>query len=545
MPPPSRHSVNPISVSPPLGPTLRSDYSSSPSRLSRHAFPNHNNPFHLSPSPQSPLSAISRSFDSASGRVSPATTAHFSFTGPMQVEAGSHLSNNGNNVPPFEPTESFYQLSDESGRPVQSEIHAKIDKGFFRADESWTCYRRNYFSVACSYALGPTKTDPEQERICLIRQGSRERVLGFYMCIAAKVDGEDGKPIDLVQHTPKRDKGPMTQPEKRELKPNPSGNLGMYPTTAGFGTSQGLGSDYDTSYLGSPQDNQNMTTFERIQFKKATANNGKRRAAQQYFHIVVELYAKIYKGKGSETEFIKAAHRVSAQMVVRGRSPGHYSDERRNSSTHMGPGSGAGGDFGAPARDPSSTGTALGSHNHLTGPHYGNRLGHGAYQSHASAIAYPPSVATSLSQNTSSPGMNGHMEHYIESIPSSEMDVDSRPSIEGHHTFPYHQNASYDTRGTSRPTAAPLTLVSSNASPTALESSNGYTTMTSIKDEPYVLNPPKMDEHPRLISGYGSLPLPIFGKWPHHDDNLQPPKDCRSIQLDTHRTYYPPAPAAW
>lgn len=74
-------------------------------------------------------------------------------------------------------------------------------------------------------------------------------------------------------------------------------------------------------------------TFERIQFKQATANNGKRRAAQQYYRLVIELHAHVGElGRRVADQWLKAAHRKSARLVVRGRSPEHYQAERRMSA---------------------------------------------------------------------------------------------------------------------------------------------------------------------------------------------------------------------
>jgi meiosis-specific transcription factor NDT80 len=77
--------------------------------------------------------------------------------------------------------------------------------------------------------------------------------------------------------------------------------------------------------------------FERIQFQKATANNGKRRAQQQYYNLVVELYAEIASSVPGEMQWIQIARRQSHPMVVRGRSPGHYKDGRRGSTASLGP----------------------------------------------------------------------------------------------------------------------------------------------------------------------------------------------------------------
>ncbi|KAI9323584.1 hypothetical protein BX666DRAFT_1888299 [Dichotomocladium elegans] len=134
---------------------------------------------------------------------------------------------------------------------------------------------------------------------CLVRTEDDQLhpVRGFMMGISARVADED-KPINLIQHTPKRDKGPQISPEPKPVRPG--GDLNNLTVT-----------------------DQSVVTFERIQFKAATANNGKRRAAQQYYVLLVELMAKLDSG-----HLIKIASNRSAPLVVRGRSPGHYAERR-------------------------------------------------------------------------------------------------------------------------------------------------------------------------------------------------------------------------
>lgn len=174
-----------------------------------------------------------------------------------------------------------------------------MDRGFFLADNDWTCYRRNYFQVSGAFSIhGLNHYYSEHEAQCLVQDnGVFYPVYGFSMNISARVSNGDKK-IDLVQHTPKRDKGPQTTPSAKPIIPG--GNLSM-------------------SSVGG---NQSIVTFERIQFKTATANNGKRRAAQQYYVCLVDLYAEIEGG----SRRVKVASCQSAPLVVRGRSPGHYSD---------------------------------------------------------------------------------------------------------------------------------------------------------------------------------------------------------------------------
>ncbi|KAJ8662181.1 hypothetical protein O0I10_001874 [Lichtheimia ornata] len=181
-------------------------------------------------------------------------------------------------------------------------IHSKMDRGFFLADNDWTCYRRNYFQVSSAFSIhGINHYYADHEPPCLVRSqdGLFYPVRRFLLGISARVSNSD-KRIELVQHTPKRDKGPQMTPQPKPIIPG--GNLSM----SAVGT------------------NQNIVTFERIQFKTATANNGKRRAAQQYYVCVVELYAETDQG-----EQIKVASCQSAPLVVRGRSPGHYTDSHQ------------------------------------------------------------------------------------------------------------------------------------------------------------------------------------------------------------------------
>jgi meiosis-specific transcription factor NDT80 len=83
-------------------------------------------------------------------------------------------------------------------------------------------------------------------------------------------------------------------------------------------------------------------TFERIQFKNATANNGKRRAQQQYYHLKAELWADIRLDHTRIPVWVKVAHRVSNPVVVRGRSPSHYKNEGPTSQSRASSSSGVG-----------------------------------------------------------------------------------------------------------------------------------------------------------------------------------------------------------
>ncbi|CAG8772415.1 14776_t:CDS:2, partial [Racocetra persica] len=201
--------------------------------------------------------------------------------------------------PFFSPTQQHRNIySADRTLSYKLRINSKVDRGFFLADNDWTCYRRNYFQISSAFSiLSATHTMNESDISCLLEvDGQFHPVSQFLLGITARVSNSDKK-IELVQHTPKRDKGPQMVPVPKPIRAG--GNLNL-------------------SSVGS---NSNIVTFERIQFKTATANNGKRRAAQQYYVVMVDLYAQTENG-----EQYRVATSTSAPLVVRGRSPGHYAD---------------------------------------------------------------------------------------------------------------------------------------------------------------------------------------------------------------------------
>ncbi|KAK4240914.1 hypothetical protein C8A03DRAFT_41644 [Achaetomium macrosporum] len=257
--------------------------------------------------------------------------------GSLKMDTGYPGSNKAQqSIPPLLSMTSLGRLSygDTSATPIKVDISGVIDKGFFVAENEWTCYRRNYFSCVCSFSLTPMMHNTP---IHFLPTGSTQayNVYGFAMCISAVVSDNDSHTIDLVQHTPKRDKGPIAKPEKVRLSPKPQAS--HHPLSNLYAGPDGsLGSSRYEQGFGQPQQGSAPTehTFERIQFKQATANNGKRRAAQQYYHLIVELWADVGQQGGSDP-WVKVAYRKSAKMI----------SERRG-STSSGPGGSGGGSIG-------------------------------------------------------------------------------------------------------------------------------------------------------------------------------------------------------
>jgi meiosis-specific transcription factor NDT80 len=257
--------------------------------------------------------------------------------------------------PPFNSQENYVEITCEGSTVVPS-IEAKVDKGFFYSpDNVWTCYRRNYFAVTVSFGLTPWM----QNGRLYLNRGTKgpEQIMSMAVALAAAIDNSGGKAIELIQHTPKRDKGPQLPMKKELLSPTPPGknhdhngySLHSFPqNTTIAGPQLPLQNESDTSHSYSPASHSNNNyqhAFERIQFKSATANNGKRRAQQQYYHLIVELWANVQTQRDPEPQWVKVAARSSSPVVVRGRSPSHYSNEgpHNPNATRGGGGSSMGG----------------------------------------------------------------------------------------------------------------------------------------------------------------------------------------------------------
>lgn len=248
--------------------------------------------------------------------------------------------------PAFDATKTIYPLVDEHGNKYLPEINAKIQKNFFKMDGKWTCYRRNYFNVQVHVSV-PVAQIPQ-----LYVQVAREMapIRNFAVALAAKtqdVNEREGETRELIQHTAKRNKETQTRPPKVPLTLVTSGYL-MHSAppvpTAGYSPYTELpamslpGYGFNTRYLQHPAPSQPQAAqhiYERLQFQRATLNNGKRRAQQQYYHLVVELYADV--GRGPKAEWHKISTKQSEAVVVRGRSPGHYKDGKdRDASSRPG-----------------------------------------------------------------------------------------------------------------------------------------------------------------------------------------------------------------
>ncbi|KAI9269035.1 hypothetical protein BDA99DRAFT_340380 [Phascolomyces articulosus] len=215
-------------------------------------------------------------------------------------------SSSKRSISPSEDTEAGYifgatrmheRLYTGDGNECGVEIQCKMDRGFFLADDKWTCYRRNYFQLTGTFIV--TRGGPYYVK-------KQQRIRNFYFQLSARQLEADLQ-VKLIQLTPKRDKGPQNDPPLLAIQP-----IILSPS---FGTPPIVSGESAMA---------TAATFERIQFKSATANNGKKRASQQFFVLALELLVELDNG-----ERFTVASAQSLPLVVRGRSPGHYADSGR------------------------------------------------------------------------------------------------------------------------------------------------------------------------------------------------------------------------
>ncbi|KAJ5804974.1 p53-like transcription factor DNA-binding, partial [Penicillium riverlandense] len=323
---------------------------------------------------------------------------------PMMEQAQrSQPQTDNNSAPPFEETcvlESIVADMAGTQHTITPEVHAKMGRGFFPSEGKWTCYRRNYFAVTCSFTLQPWLSSiplylrkPDQ---------TLEPIRGFAMSISAIVNGQYGETRDLVQHTPKRDKQSETRPGRVILQPAPPISLSAGTLANGSNSAFSQSMDCNSSFTNTAQPCQPPTQhiFQRIQFQKATANNGKRRAQQQTYNLIVELQAEVYNPIDGKARWVQVARRQSHAMVVRGRSPGHYKDGRRDSAASMGPDTNAGDGSGGSL--PPGIGQAARSHLLMYDSGHRGQFGRTDYRHMPTAEHSPLSDSPLISSSSSS-----------------------------------------------------------------------------------------------------------------------------------------------
>ena len=206
-----------------------------------------------------------------------------------------------------------FTLLDYSLRRTSLNMAAQLHGMFFLAESPWptnpdappppaelTCYRRNLFQITGSVTL------PRTLRYIMTDQGNRIPILAQELTVSA-VESVEGNPVRIISVPWKTPTGTAinTTEDKAEKEPSsiPLDTMS--------------GSDLDADYASFP------IQWKRLQFRIATANNGRRKELQQHFVIKLKILATLSTGAK-----ISIAEAQSGAIIVRGRSPRNFQSRK-------------------------------------------------------------------------------------------------------------------------------------------------------------------------------------------------------------------------
>ena len=181
---------------------------------------------------------------------------------------------------------------------AESPSSAGID--MIRPSAELTCYRRNLFQITGSITL------PRTLRYIVTDQGNRIPILAQELTISA-TESAEGHPVKLISVPWKTPAANATStPEEKSEKE---------PTSIPLDTmsNQDMDADYATFPI----------AWKRLQFRIATANNGRRKELQQHFVVRLKVVATL--STGTKVPICEAK---SGAIIVRGRSPRNFQQRK-------------------------------------------------------------------------------------------------------------------------------------------------------------------------------------------------------------------------
>jgi NDT80 / PhoG like DNA-binding family len=202
-----------------------------------------------------------------------------------------------------------FTLLDDSFRRSSVNINAQLHGMFFLAESQWpatpdapppppelTCYRRNLFQITGSITL------PRNLRYVFTDDGSRIPIYELELSVSATESVEEN-PVKIISVPWKTPSGGETaKPDDKIEREPPSLPLDKM-----------SGQDLDTDFTTFP------IQWKRLQFRIATANNGRRKELQQHFTLHLKIMASLSTGGK-----ISIAEAHSGAIIVRGRSPRNF-----------------------------------------------------------------------------------------------------------------------------------------------------------------------------------------------------------------------------
>lgn len=209
----------------------------------------------------------------------------------------------------FHQSTQTYPLLDYSLRRASVSLSAQLHGMFFMAESpsavaadpnmsaaELTCYRRNLFQITGSITL------PRTLRYLLTDQGDQIPIVMQELSISA-TESVEGHPVKLISV-------PWKTPASNTII-SPEDKTEKEPTSIPLDVM--ANQDVEGDYVNFP------IAWKRLQFRIATANNGRRKELQQ--HFVVKLRVMATLATGTKVSICEAK---SGAIIVRGRSPRNF-----------------------------------------------------------------------------------------------------------------------------------------------------------------------------------------------------------------------------
>ena len=255
--------------------------------------------------PQPPFRRYSSNFDDPFQEPAP----HFDPLPQEQTVSELPSIERDNKLLSFGLPSYHFTLLDYSRRQTSLSVSAQLHGMFFLAESPWastgeatgaptelTCYRRNLFQITGSITV------PRKLRYIMTEHGERLPIQAQELSISAteSVEGNAVKIISVPWKTPPSNSTAVAE-DKTEREP-PSILLDVM-------ANQEMDTDFATFPI----------AWKRLQFRTATANNGRRKELQQHFVVWLRVIATLHNGTK-----ISICEAQSGPIIVRGRSPRNF-----------------------------------------------------------------------------------------------------------------------------------------------------------------------------------------------------------------------------
>ncbi|OQE31592.1 hypothetical protein PENSTE_c001G10167 [Penicillium steckii] len=219
-----------------------------------------------------------------------------------------------------------FTLLDYSMRSTHLSVSAQLHGMFFLAESPYTtspsenappqqgaeltCYRRNLFQITGSVTI------PRGLRYIMTDQGDRIPILAQELTVSA-TESVEGNPVKIIS-VPWKTPSAAAANSGTALDENSTGTAAKIekeppPIPLDIMAGQDLDTDYATFPI----------AWKRLQFRVATANNGRRKELQQHFVVRLKVVATLSTGAK-----ISISEVQSGPVIVRGRSPRNFQSRK-------------------------------------------------------------------------------------------------------------------------------------------------------------------------------------------------------------------------